>query len=244
MGPVSRGQDPLREGHWGPLTGALPDAPSPLTPSLAAYPVPVAHTPGSSSPETCKGKPQALSSHALPTGLPRPVCKALASKPRPTMQTVGQAPEREKTCPDQKLLLQPGLLQHVGLCLQGQAQCCEGMGSQEEVPASRLRTMVRGEDKGRAGTEPLWLTGMELMTGLGSQLKYKALHCGDEATEAVSLGPCSQAWDQAPQHDGEHCQEQADGTSPPSPLQGVSSDIWADGTRHPPSPLCMAAALA
>lgn len=157
---------------------------------------------------------------------------------------MGQAQEREKTCPDQKLLLQPGLLQQVGLCLQGQAHCCEGMGNQEEVPASRRRTTVLGEDKGRAGTEPLWLTGMELMTGLGSQLKYKALHCGDEATEAVSLGPHSQAWDQAPQHDGEHCQEQADGNSLPSPLQGVSSEIQAGGTCHSPSPLCMAAALA
>lgn len=85
---------------------------------------------------------------------------------------------------------------------------------------------------------------MELMTGLGSQLKHKALHCGDEATEPVPLGPGSQAWDLAPQHDGKHCQEQADGTSAPSPLRGVSSEIQSGGTCHSLSPLCMAAALA
>lgn len=122
-----------------------------------------------------------------------PSAKPWPAKLCPTAQTVGQALEQEKTCPDQKLLPQPGLLQHVGLCLQGQAHCCERMGSQEKVSASSRRTTVWGEDKGRAGTEHLWLTGMEFMTGLGFQLKHKTLHCGDETIESVPLGPGSQA---------------------------------------------------
>lgn len=112
------------------------------------------------------------------------------------------------------------------------------------MPASNRRTMVWGEDKGRAGTEPLWLTGMAPMTGLGSQLKHEAPHCGDEATEPVPLGPGSQAWDLAPQNDGKHCQEQAVGISAPSALPEVSSEIQSSETRHSPSALCMAAALA
>lgn len=51
----------LGPSHW-----ALPDAPSPPTLSLAAHPDPVAHTPGSSNPETWEGKPgsfQPRSSH-------------------------------------------------------------------------------------------------------------------------------------------------------------------------------------
>lgn len=122
-----------------------------------------------------------------PSAKPRP------DKLCPAAQTVGQAPEQEKTCPDQKLLLQPGLLQHVGLSLQGQAHCCERMGNWEEVPASSHRTTVWGEDKGRAGTEHLWLTWTEFMTGLGFQLKHETLHCGDETTEPVPLGPGSHA---------------------------------------------------
>lgn len=185
-----------------------------------------------------RGKARLLPALLFPLDCQDPSAKPWPAKPCPAAQTMGQAPEQEKTCPDQKLLPQPGLLQHVGLCLQGQAHCCERMGSREEVPASSHRTTAWGEDKGRAGTEHLWLTGMEFMTGLGSHLKHKAPHCGDETTEPVSLGPGSQAWDQAPQHDGKHCQAQDDGTSAPSPLQGVSSEIQSGGTCHSPSPLC------
>lgn len=63
LGTVSRPQAEARilsDKGWGPLTGALLDASNPPTPSLAAYPVPVAHTPRSSCPETCKGKPGSL----------------------------------------------------------------------------------------------------------------------------------------------------------------------------------------